>query len=370
MTLAQPDSLHLLDDALTSLRSIDNMAILSATLQEIWNTNLRPIYRGLLFGFHEVHEVAEEIISPLCEDLEWFQHLNKISMGLINLLRSTVDTAEDESIESNTNIERQPGVWPPLQQDHIIDNLIARACKLDDASLEVHRGVICALQLSNDLSMLPFCIPSFEELFERNSFEQHISVPIPPNEYQIAFIDTALQHKASRVGETSVNRSILEDVVSLGRSWGMDKSMVLTQFLLVMYELGKDETVEELANRSSRLIEVETFLQRGIPIVCVRLHAAIITLKKARCRGILAMLDADTCEWVKEQALLTENRSEDAQRIHFKDENGRFISLLSTHALILRIKRMSSVNRIDAYALSVMCETLLKAADKTDILIA
>merc|ERR1712194_187830 len=124
-----------------------------------------------------------------------------------------------------------------------------------------------------------------------------------------------------------------------------------------MYELGKDETVEDLANRSSRLIEVETFLQKGIPIVCVRLHAAIITLKKARCRGILAMLDADTCEWVKEQAVLTEDRSEDAQRIHFKDENGRLLSLLNTHALILRIKRMSSVNRIDAYALSVMCET-------------
>ncbi len=366
MFASQPESLHLLDDALDSMRSVNHTAVLSATLQEIWNSDLRPIYRGLLFGFHEVHEVSEEVITPLSEDSEWFHNFNKICMGFITLLRSTVDGDNDEIFEEK---EAKLGAWPPLQKDHIIDHLLARSMVLDDASLEAHRGIICAMQLSNDLSLLPFCVPSFEECFLRNSFSQHIMVPSPPNEYQNSFIDEALRLKAFQISGLNVSHSSIEDLVSLGRSWGIDKSKVLTQFLLFMYELGKDEVVEELANSSTRLIEIDPFLDGGVPIVCVRLNAAIIALKKARYRSVLAMLDADTCAWVKEQADLTENERDDSERILTRDEDGKLISLLNTHALILRIKRMSSVNRIDAYALSVMCETLLKAVDKTDNLL-
>ena len=103
------------------------------------------------------------------------------------------------------------------------------------------------------------------------------------------------------------------------------------------------------------------FLDHGIAIVCVRLSTALSILKKAKqCRGILAMLDADTCEWVREQARTTRAQKPDIVAIN---EEGSLISLDNTQALILRMKRMSSVNRIDAYALSVMCETLLKAVD-------
>ena len=167
--------------------------------------------------------------------------------------------------------------------------------------------------------------------------------------------------RQGEVAEGTVNREHLDDIVLLGRSWGMDKGHVLTQFLLVMYELGKDDDVEDLFNSVTRLLDVDMFLDHGIAIVCVRLSTALSILKKAKqCRGILAMLDADTCEWVREQARTTRAQKPDIVAIN---EEGSLISLDNTQALILRMKRMSSVNRIDAYALSVMCETLLKAVD-------
>ena len=87
----QPDSLHFLDDSLSALRSIKDIKLVSAVSQEIWNNYLRPVYRGVLFGFHEAHEICEEIICPLCDDPSWFTSLNKLSTELIVLLRSTVD---------------------------------------------------------------------------------------------------------------------------------------------------------------------------------------------------------------------------------------------------------------------------------------
>lgn len=141
----------------------------------------------------------------------------------------------------------------------------------------------------------------------------------------------------------------------------MEKSKILTEFILVMYEVGKDDLIQHLVS-STRLIEIERFSEGGMLIACVRLEAALATLKKAKqCRSILAMLDADTCEWVKEQAEI--NMIEKPEAIYTHDSNGKLISLEHTQELILRIKRISPANRIDANALSVMCETLLQAAE-------
>lgn len=136
---------------------------------------------------------------------------------------------------------------------------------------------------------------------------------------------------------------------------------MLTEFLLVMYELGKDNMIQHLIT-STRLIEVERFEEGGMLIACVRLEAALSTLKKVKqCRSILAMLDADTCEWVKEQAEIS--TIENSKSICTHRDDGELIPLASTQELILRVKRVSSANRIDVNALSVMCETLLQAVE-------
>jgi hypothetical protein len=290
--------------------------------------------------------------------------LNKISLEVIALLASTVDNASYQiRDEAPTGMDLQ--AWPKLTEDDVvIQTLMNKTVALNESSLDAHKSVICAVQLNDDLSMLPMCIDSYDMMFLRQSLGLPYSPTFTPNEYQLAFIDSALRHQAAIAEGPAISHSYLDEVVSLGRSWGLMKSQILTQFFLVMYEYAKDEMVDDLVNSSTRLIDVAKFMDEGIPIVCVRLYAAISTLKRAKqCRSILAMLDADTCEWVKEQADTTIKENPD---IIITDEDGRLMSLDNTYALILRMRRMSSVNRIDAYALGIMCETLLKAMEQYD----
>lgn len=361
-----PEDLQLLNDAFGSLQNIGKdenkfSSLLAAAMIEIWHVQIRPIYRAILYGFEEVHEICEEIISPLCADPDWVQSLNKMSMKILMLLLSTTDSQpyDEERIElAACNMK---GQWPKIGCDMIIEGLMQNPLTLEESSLEAHYGVLCAIHLNDDLSLLPMCVHSFESLFMRESFSLQFSRSLSANEYQLSFIESSIKRLGELAEGPIVTREYLDDIVSLGRLWGLEKSNIFTQFLLAMYELGKDDLVEDLFNSITRLVDVDTFLDKGIAIVCVRLSSALSFLKKVkRCRSVLAMLDADTCEWVREQARVT--RAENPGILVF-DDAGNLISLESTHSLILRMKRMSAVNRIDAYALSVMCETLLKAME-------
>ena len=355
----KPYELDSLEYSLAALRTVDDAQLLSAIAQEIWNNHLRPVYRGALFGFHEVDEICEEVISPLCDDPNWLHTLNRLAIVLIGLLRSTVDVGiasyENQPERENLNF------WPPLQKDTILDSHVKRADKLDDSSLETHGAIICALQLTDDFSTLQMCFPTLETLFLRESLIDHQPLSLHPNEYQTAFIEDALRRKAVLFEAHVVNYDDLDDLVTLGRAWGVDKSSALTEFLIIMHEVGKDHMVQHLMT-STRLIEIERFQEGGMAIACVRLDAALVALKQSKeCRGILAMLDADTCEWVKEQAEISKDNRSGKVFTHGADD--KLIPLDNTHELILRIKRMSSANRIDAAALSTMCDTLLKASE-------
>ena len=352
-------------DAFASLQNIGKdenkySLLLASALLEIWQVHIRPIYRAILHGFEEVHEVYEEVISPLCLDPDWLQSLNRMSMKIISLLLTTTDSESYEEANEFSGCELK-GQWPTIGSDLILEGLMLKPFSLEESSLETHRGILCAIHLNDDLSLLPMCVDSFESLFMRESFTLQYSRSYSANEYQLSFVDSSIKRLGDLAEGTNINREYLDDIVALGRSWGLEKSSILTKFLLTMYELGKDDLIEDLFNSITRLVDVDMFLDNGIAIVCVRLSAALSFLKKVkRCRSILAMLDADTCEWVREQARVT--RASNPGILVF-DDVGNLISLDSTLSLILRMKRMSAVNRIDAYALSVMCETLLKAME-------
>lgn len=327
--------------------------------QEVWNNHIRPIYRAFLFGFHEAHELCEETFSPILNNLSWMKTVNKITLEVISLLRSTVDvtaTQEDSELKNEN-----PQVWPPLQNDIILDNILRKSGALDDTSLESHSAVICALQLTDDLSTLPSCFPMIHDLFLRESTFIHQPLTLQPNEAQSAFLNHALRRKALLFDGNTLNYDDLDDITTLARAWGMDKSYILTEFFIVMYEQGKDDCVQHLIT-STRLLEIERFQDGGMSVACVRLDAALTILKRAKkYRNILSMLDADTCEWVKEQAEI--NKKQRPGFIETHREDGKLISLENTQDLILRIKRMNSASRIDATALSTMCDVLLKAID-------
>jgi len=359
--ICQPDSLHLLENALSSLRSVQELKYLSAVCQEVWNNHIRPIYRALIFGFHEAHELCEEIFNPLLNDASWMKTVNKLSIELLLLLRSTIDiSSTQETMELQ---HEDPEVWPPLQNDFILDSLLRRSTpiSLDDSSLEIHCAVICAWQLTDDFSTFCSCFPTMDDLFLRKSIFEHQPITESPSEIQSYFVNNALRRKAILFDGSIVNYDDLDDIITLARAWGMDKGNILTEFLLIMYEQGKDDCIQHLVT-STRLIEIERFQDGAMSIACVRLDAALTTLKRAKkYRNILSLLDADTCEWVKEQAEVNRKGRPGSIATHRGD--GKLISLENTQDLILRIKRMSSTRRIDATALSTMCDILLKAED-------
>jgi hypothetical protein len=335
---------------------------LAKTLLEIWQTHIRPIYRALLFGFDEVHELCEESIAPLFQDPFWFLNLNNISTKILKLLLSTTSSEAYDEIDE-VSVE-DSHVWPKLQEDISIQALYQKSFELDASSLDAHRGIVCAVQLNDDFALLPKCLGDFDSLFLRESFACPFPRSFKVNQYQQSFIEAATKRQAEITEGSTVSHEDLDDLIQLGRIWGLDKGHILTQFLIVMYELGRDDVVEDFFTSVARLLDIELFLAHGIAIVCVRLSTALSILRKAKqCRSILALLDADTCEWVREQARTTCAENPD---IVVTQEDGTLVPLESTHGLILRMKRMSSVNRIDAYALSVMCETLLKAMEFID----
>ena len=70
-----------------------------------------------------------------------------------------------------------------------------------------------------------------------------------------------------------------------------------------MYELGKDNEVEEMVGTTKRILDMPSFIKGGVILSFVRLNAAVVLLKRSKHhRSLLAMLDADTCQWVQEEA--------------------------------------------------------------------
>ena len=359
LIFSQPTSINLLECTMSTIRFLKELSdgdhkIFDAVVLEIWNTQIRPIYCAILFGFEMTHELNEEIIAPLLQESEWFYGVNKIALEMMVLLETSVDR---ETEDSNLEVEESTR-WPPLQDDFVMQrHLKQSSIPLQNSSLEVHKGVICAIQLSDDLTMLPQCVPSYESLFSKGSLHEQHSPTTIANVYQIDFIKLCAFRKANLLTGPVIVEDDVEELVVLGHSWGMDKSQVFSHFLLSMYKIGKDDMVEDLFLKSSRFLDVPSFLIGAMPLVCVRLNAAVAILRKTRqCRSILAMLDADTCEWVKEQAEVS-SREKGIIEEHM-------VPLESTHSLIMRMTRMNVVNKIDAYALNGMCETLLKASEK------
>lgn len=254
-----------------------------------------------------------------------------------------------------------------LQEDIVIKNYFTRIRSIAKSSIEVHKGILTALALTpdeDDISMLQGCIPSYDDLFLKYSFYQEFHIEIEPNEYQHEFINSALRRHAINAKGPTIHHNDIEGILSLGRSWGMHKGLILTQFIPLMYEIGKDDIIEEMVSTTQRILDMPYFIVGGIMISCVRLNAAVKVLKKAKHhRSLLAMLDADTCQWVKEEAKKAIYEKPDLRGI---GSDGKLPSIVKTNAMILQMLRMTVLNQSQTQALSIMSGTLLKALAQFD----
>lgn len=371
----EPSTLQKLSDAVKDIQSIVNQSLVSVIIQEIWNVYIRPIYRGMMFSFDDITEVSYEAIMPLCESSSLFADLNHISLKLLDMLCDVIDRTNDVNdlkviaifLNCNKSTIQGPSspddLWPPERTDYIISKLFQKyAIQPFKLAVQAHRGVVAALSLSNDWSSLPVCVESLGSMFLSRSLQDEISPVVIANEHQIKFIENAIESKAHRCQHKSVKMDDLNDIITLGQTWGMLKTEIITIFFTFMYEMGKDKLIEGFLDTSinAKLLDPDDFMERVVPIVCVRLQVAIYNLRRNKhSRGILSSLDADTCEWVKEQAEIVEE--ERPGKICTDDDSGKMVSLDVTYDLILRLKRMSD-NGEDACALRSMCEILLKAS--------
>jgi len=368
----EPKSLHLLKDAVSSLRSLamdmegdSYVNLLVAVIIEVWQGHLRPVYRAILFGFDDVPEISEQVMEPLCLDVSWFHSLIKISLGIIDIFERAISGElfnADDVIPDDTGYNSQE--WPPLQEDVAIQNYLTRIRSISKSSIAMHKGVLLAMQLSEDLSMLPMCAPELESLFLKVSFYQEFHPSFATNEYQHEFITNALKQHATNATGPTIHHNDIDSIIALGRTWGLDKGQILTKFVLIMYEIEKDDIVEDFVCSTERLLDMSSFITGGIELSCVRLNAAVMVLKKTKHhRSLLAMLDADTCQWVKEKAETVLEERPELQEI---GRNGKLPSLERTNALILQMVRMTVSNQRETHALNIMSGTLLKALEQFD----
>ena len=144
----------------------------------------------------------------------------------------------------------------------------------------------------------------------------------------------------------------------------MNKGQMFTQFVILVYEVGKDDMVEDMLNTTKRVLDMPTFIAGGILLSCVRLNTAVMIYKKSKHhRSFLAMLDADTCQWVKEEA---EKAIAEKPELRDIGRDGKVPSIAKTNAFILQMIRMTVLNQSQTHALSIMSGTLLKALRQFD----
>lgn len=361
--------------ALKALSMEENVkAIAAAVSIELWQTRIRPVYRAFLFGFHDVPELSEDTVAPLCGDSDWLCGLGQIALELLAIIsRSLVDGDEvsDQDTQGKTqedSTEIDDSVWPPVKEDFILKRLVEKAPRVNRGALDLHRAVVCASLLSDNLSSLSAVISGFYDTFLQSSLFTEASSTPSNTARQREFVERAIVIRATRTtGGLGLIGPVLDslelaEIDTIATIWGISTEYVRTTFLLTMYELGKDAMVEDLVTSNAQYIDVDRFVQGGIDTSCRRLNGTLNVLRKnSEKRHVIGLLDADTCQWLLERA---QDSHSFLEQYGSKEEVGE-VSLSLTHSFILRLLSLSlsagaKATRVKIHSLSVLSGTLLK----------
>jgi len=401
-----PASLHLLEDAVRAMCALDDTlcegsnldvksrSISNVVCSEIFQTRIRPVYRALLFGFDDVDELSEDIMYPLCHDPEWVRGLGKIASEVMALMerscsdiviksnlmkKSGDDTNNDvESLAPKNDAWINPnldsiGAWPVVKDDPVIKNLISRSKKIEASALAQHRSIICALLLHFDVELLSPSIPHFNTVFLQDSMSFEVNVSPSYLEHRTKFLKCIISKKARNTDQQILDHITYGEINVLCGSWDISVCDVKSMFLLEMYRLEKDALVDEFVSTcSTNSINVVTFISGGLDIACVRFTILLETFERTKkLRSIIGLLDADTCEWVKDRArkvLLDEQEREFYDKIYSESSSNQIPSLLGIQQLLTKFLQMgtslqlkTSIER--ARAISKMSTVLLQAIE-------
>jgi len=364
----EPSNLELLQDCTEALSFVEEEGpynnLAAAVRLEVWQTCVRPVFRALFFGFHDVHDVLEDFISPLFLDSDWLQSFGKVSLEVLSLLYRSgqVDNCTESGFQSAPHGDAS-GTWPPVKEDFILKRLVEKFHKPNINALDFHRAIICGCMVSEDHENLAICVNGFYEAFLPTSIFDPSFGLMGDVEKQIEFLEKASINQACRLtSETIIDNYHLGEIEVLAELWGIEVRDVRTIFFLAMYELGKDTVVDALVTRSAQVMDLNRFVEDGLGIVCRRLNHVLNVKRSAQIRKVMGLLDADTCEWVREHAELSVSLIDE-----ISDDTGE-MPLSSTHLFILRLLSFSKAMgakavSVQIHSLSVLSGTLMKASN-------
>lgn len=357
-----PDNMLLLERCIESLRIVqeeNTNHFCLATLIEIWQSRIRPVFQAIMFGFHDVPELSQEVFSPLIEGRSWLSKFTshaRIVLGMIaeHVSENPTQVTSDENIFT---LDSQ--MWPPLRECPILSALVSKLRPVKASSVMLHQIVAFTFEMSQDIDSISSAVPSLSRLFSIGSLFTEMP-PIPKESFeQRGLIDRAIVERAQNSSSNPVidNFDCVRDVELVGRAFLLDPKYTKTRYLIEMIRQGRDASINDLLGSSSGALIKPLFIEEVIQILCARLHGTISSLRRTKhYRSVVSRLDADTCNWVKEQA----------ERITMKDDVYTPVSLITTHSLILRV-RSTAENKFDSEqsqsinSLSRISETLLKA---------
>eukprot|EP00537_Pseudo-nitzschia_pungens_P000260 CAMPEP_0172374306 /NCGR_PEP_ID=MMETSP1060-20121228/55253_1 /TAXON_ID=37318 /ORGANISM="Pseudo-nitzschia pungens, Strain cf. cingulata" /LENGTH=1621 /DNA_ID=CAMNT_0013100911 /DNA_START=108 /DNA_END=4973 /DNA_ORIENTATION=+ len=359
-----PGRLDILEDAIVAMQAIDlekHKSLAYAVILDVWQRQIRPIYRAMLFGFDDVQEISSDVITPLLNDSLWVDIFSKSASMLLKLL-AEINFGEGEQVKRWTcEVTEDDSTWPPVRQCFILQRLVARNKILDRGSLEAHQTLVYALRINDDLQKLTECIPSFYYLFLPETLFNEVFYTEEIEEKQHEFMQDSIVVFAKSYHGPNMDTLNMGDIDALADLWDFDSVNVNTLFLLSMYEFGKDAAVDELLTKSSSLISVEHFVDEGLDIMCRRLNNLLNVNPSDEIREIMGTLDADICEWVKEKA-------EDSEPLL----NAKFdVKIGSTHLFGLRLLSLaatadvSKAERIQIHSLIVLSGTIVKVLESS-----
>lgn len=366
----RPENVDILRAAWTTLQHVASMedcsSLAYAVCLEIWQTRICPVYRARLFGFDDVEVFTDVVLGPLLQDADWLTDFGRISLDILTLMSnfsSTPDSKAALNLYPRTDTLTSSESWPPVKPDCVLNRLLAKSRKVDYSALDAHIVVICSLLISADMESLTTCFPAIYECFSPFSLFNPVSTPQGGSSIQTSFIETAVISIARRYDGPPIDDfSVLTEVQRLCDVWDLDVKSFRTIFLLSMYELGKDRSVDELLTRSAHQILIVSFIEDGVSIVCRRLDKFLSGkwIRSPEIRDILGLLDADLCDWVKKKA---------RKSYPIMEGNAVASPIGSTHLLTLRLLSMSASSQVDTtlrvriHSLAVLSGTLVKALE-------
>jgi hypothetical protein len=363
---SSPDNLDCINNAVVSLKSLSKTSgfrsLAAAVCVEIWQARMCPIFRAYLFGFADIQELSEDVVAPLVQDREWLTAVGRIGLQLLAILQ---ECKHEHPSEFVFHIDDTAKSWPPIRPDFVLKKLIDKMSKqVDESALNIHSVVLCAFLVSSDIEALLRCIPTIHDLYLPNSLFQPMINSANVPELQQKYLNNATITFAKQYTGPALDNFDLGEILTLAKVWSFNLELVRTLFLLAMYELGKDQCVDELVTKASFLIDGKYFVEGGITIACARLNLFLNEGRKHsdKVRNVVGILDADLCEWIKKKA---------STRVSLAENSTLDATIESTHLFIMRLLSVSvSANvvmnvRERIHSLVVLSGILMKALSPT-----